>query len=251
MYIFIVIILVILIIISLFKFQENFTQENEQEKEKEQEQEKKKEKENEKENEKEKEKDDMNYDDKTLIFLGDSIFDNSIYVNKNESVEYLLRENPKYKIVFLAKDNSIISDVSSRQLNNIPKELNDKKNYIFISIGGNNILNKIATNTINFNSIINIFKEYKELIKEIKERFPNSKLYLFNIYFPTDEKYKLFYDYISEWNTLLNNYINLNNSLKEVTVDKLCFMENDFVNDYEPSGVCSKKIVDNIFSKMN
>jgi len=212
-------ILVILIIMnSLFNFQENFTQEETK-----------------------------GADKKTLIFLGDSILDNKNYVNKTDSVEYLLRENDKYKIVFLAQDNSIIADIAS-QMDKIPKELNNKNNYVFLSVGGNNLLNQILTSKINYDSIITLFKEYKGLIKEIKDRLPNSKLYLFNIYFPSDIKYKAYYDFISEWNTLLSNYINLNNSLKEITVDKLCNLPLDFVNDYEPSGICSKKIVNNILN---
>jgi len=213
------ILVILIIMISLFNFQENFTQEEKT----------------------------KGVDKKTLIFLGDSILDNKNYVNKTDSVEYLLRENDKYKIVFLAQDNSIIADIAS-QLDKIPKELNNKNNYVFLSVGGNNLLNQILTSTINYDSIITLFKEYKGLIKEIKDRLPNSKLYLFNIYFPSDIKYKPYYDFISEWNTLLSNYINLNNSLKEITVDKLCKLPLDFVNDYEPSGICSKKIVNDIFN---
>ena len=213
------ILVILIIMISLFNFQENFTQEEKT----------------------------KGVDKKTLIFLGDSILDNKNYVNKTDSVEYLLRENDKYKIVFLAQDNSIIADIAS-QLDKIPKELNNKNNYVFLSVGGNNLLNQILTSTINYDSIITLFKEYKGLIKEIKDRLPNSKLYLFNIYFPSDIKYKAYYDFISEWNTLLSNYINLNNSLKEITVDKLCNLPLDFVNDYEPSGICSKKIVNDIFN---
>ena len=122
-------ILVILIIMnSLFNFQENFTQEETK-----------------------------GADKKTLIFLGDSILDNKNYVNKTDSVEYLLRENDKYKIVFLAQDNSIIADIAS-QMDKIPKELNNKNNYVFLSVGGNNLLNQILTSKINYDSIITLFK---------------------------------------------------------------------------------------------
>ena len=124
--------LFILLFIILFQFKEGFTQEKESE------------------------------TGETIILLGDSILDNKIYVKKNESIEYLLRESPN-KILFLAKDNSFISDVLL-QMNQIEKDVYDKKNLIFLSIGGNDILDSIKTKTINNKTIVHLFEDYKKLI---------------------------------------------------------------------------------------
>ena len=210
--------LFILLFIILFQFKEGFTQEKESE------------------------------TGETIILLGDSILDNKIYVKKNESIEYLLRESPN-KILFLAKDNSFISDVLL-QMNQIEKDVYDKKNLIFLSIGGNDILDSIKTKTINNKTIVHLFEDYKKLIIIIKQQFLNSTIYLLNIYYPTDEIYKPYYEYINEWNLLLSNYIQTNNSITEILIDKLCYLPIDFVHKIEPSKTCSIKIAENILSKV-
>ena len=73
-----------------------------------------------------------------LILIGDSIFKNDRYVKKGNSVtDYLLR-NHKNSLI-LAEDDSKIININS-QINKIPDNLNKKSTYVFISVGGNDLL---------------------------------------------------------------------------------------------------------------
>ena len=75
-----------------------------------------------------------------IILMGDSVLNNSNYVPEGKSVY----DNLKTKlnnVLNVAKDGATINDLYL-QLEKIPIELNSSETFIFISAGGNNILNK-------------------------------------------------------------------------------------------------------------
>ena len=73
-----------------------------------------------------------------VVLLGDSIFKNNSYVGEENSIEYLLKT--RIDSLVLAKDNSLIKDVLS-QYKNVPNKYNEPNTYLFVSTGGNDLLN--------------------------------------------------------------------------------------------------------------
>ena len=185
-----------------------------------------------------------------LVLLGDSILNNSSYVAQDESVEYLLRQKSQDSLVFLAEDNAFIHNVLQTQVPKIPSNTTTKT-HIFLSAGGNDILDAIANFTISTESIQHLFEKYKQLILAIQTKCPTSHLHLFNLYYPPSSLLKPYYKYIDTWNLLLREFVaQSNNALQEFPLSKLCFVELDFVHTIEPSAVCSKKIVQSIMTSV-
>ena len=189
--------------------------------------------------------------EKNIIILGDSILNNTTYVKKDESIQLLMtKKADNNKIYYMAKDGAIISDIYD-QFSTISLELDSDQTIFFISVGGNDILNKIKKDnkTKNTKSNLNIiFSAYIKLIKAIQTRFIKSKIVLLDIYLPASLT-KLQKDYITQWNTLLSNYSEkTDNNIKNLISISLKLTDNtDFVNGYEPSFTGGKKIVDQIF----
>ena len=77
----------------------------------------------------------------TLVLLGDSILKNNSYMDYNEkSVEHLLKEKSNNNCFNYAEDGAIIIDCYD-QLDKIPDDLNNKRTTIYLSVGGNDIIN--------------------------------------------------------------------------------------------------------------
>ncbi len=185
---------------------------------------------------------------KNIVLLGDSILDNKSYVSDGKSVENFLieRNNNVYN---LAKDNSKIIDTFN-QINNIPIKLNNKNTFIFLSVGGNDILsqyldkNEDITNTSILKSML---LSYKNLVKSIKNRNPNSNIILLDIYYPNNLTYKRFHSIIKEWNQMLYNYGKKYN-YNVLKISEYLTQENDFSFGIEPSSNGGKKIAELILS---
>ena len=188
---------------------------------------------------------------KNIILLGDSILNNSMYVKKDKSIQQLLiNKADKNKIYYMAKDGAIISDIYD-QFSTIPLEIDNAQTSFFVSVGGNDILNKIKkdSNESNMTNNLNIiFASYTKLIKALQTRFIKSNIVLFDIYLPSVLT-ALQKDYITHWNTLLSDYsLNTDNNIKSlITISLKLTKDDDFVNGYEPSIKGGKKIVDQIF----
>ena len=75
-----------------------------------------------------------------VILMGDSVLNNSNYVSFGKSVVDILKTKTS-NILNVSKDGGTINDLYS-QLDKIPIDLNSEETYIFISVGGNDILNK-------------------------------------------------------------------------------------------------------------
>ena len=76
-------------------------------------------------------------DNNYVVVLGDSIFQNKKYVKPKNSVEYRLKN--KINSMVLAQDDSMIKDISN-QYERLPKKLDNLNTYLFISVGGNELL---------------------------------------------------------------------------------------------------------------
>ena len=177
-----------------------------------------------------------------IVLIGDSMLNNSAYVLSGQSIPDLiskdLEKTTGTTLYNFAKDGATINDCYS-QLDKISTDLNNSNTSIFISIGGNNILN--SRTKMDSTAITNLFNQYIELIKSIKARIPNAQLIVLNLYFPVRSHYKSYYDAIEKWNKLLEDNTFLGYNL--IQTNNLLVIEDDFSYDIEPSFKGGEKIV--------
>ncbi len=175
------------------------------------------------------------------ILMGDSVLNNSKYVSTNKSVEDILNKKIN-NVLNVAKDEAVISDLY-KQLDKIPVELNNSETNIFISIGGNDIL-KLRSAT----QVKPLFDKYMEFLKALRVKLGNAKIYIMNVYLPTNPKYKSYKPYIDEWNQLIEKSSSkIGEMYQVVDLHSLLTKPEDFVYDIEPSESASEKIANLIY----
>jgi hypothetical protein len=81
-----------------------------------------------------------NMNNKKIVLLGDSILENSSYANP--CILEILKST-SHSVLCLAQDNSTIES-TYLQLHDLPSNLNNRNTFIFVSVGGNDILNKFV-----------------------------------------------------------------------------------------------------------
>ena len=179
---------------------------------------------------------------KTIILLGDSVFNNNSYVEKGKAVNELLQKNTleNTSIICLARNDSTINNVY-QQLENVNIDLNDKLITVFLSVGGNDIINLQQQN------LDDTFEKYKTLIGAITTKLPNVKLVLLIIYYPANtSKYD---SLIDKWNTNIHlEYESNNKNIYILDLANLLKEPSDFVFDIEPSITGGEKIVNKILN---
>lgn len=179
-----------------------------------------------------------------IILIGDSVLNNSNYVSAGNSVYDILKTKTP-NVFNYSKDDSTISDCYE-QLDKIPLELNNQNSYVFISAGGNNILN--ARNKMTDENITTLFNEYIEFIKSVKTRLSNAKIYICNLYLPTNPRFQIYKPSIVQWNKLISkNSSNIGEMYTVIDLNSLLNTSADFVYDIEPSEIGSKKIANIIY----
>ena len=187
-----------------------------------------------------------------IALIGDSILNNSVYVFEKQSVPELItfkliKGNTNKTCYNFAKDGSIISDCYKQlsKLNTGPtSEINIKT--IFVSTGGNNILNSFLS--INSDSTIfinNLFADYLKLIVAIKAACPSATIVALNLYYPLKQSFKVTHPLIKQWNQLLTNN-SIKHGFKIIKLDEIIVTEEDVVYDVEPSFIGGQKIADAI-----
>jgi len=179
---------------------------------------------------------------RNVVLIGDSMLNNSNYVYQGESVPDLLSNQLVGNIVYnFAKDGATISDCYA-QLDQISFDSNTNIT-IFLSCGGNNILNSRGQEL----NVTNLFNEYSQLIKSIKVRLPNADLYVLNLYMPTGGHHTTYKSVIDQWNQLIED----NASTLEYSIlktDDLLVSNEDFIYGVEPSFKGGKKLVSKMVS---
>jgi hypothetical protein len=190
----------------------------------------------------------QNNKDKTIILLGDSIIKNNSYVKNGKSVDEILNKKTNGNSYCYAENNSTIVDVYS-QFGSIPIELNKSSTIVFLSSGGNDILQIYVEKDISVENtdILNtIFIGYKKLVKGIQEKMYKSKLVLIDIYYPTNIKYEQYKPILQEWNKLLNDFVNDSENLSILKISNVLTDSTDFTLNIEPSDTGGEKIADQI-----
>jgi lysophospholipase L1-like esterase len=179
-----------------------------------------------------------------VVFIGDSVLNNSKYVGEKKSVFEILKTKIQ-NVYNFAQDGATITDCYS-QLDKISSDLNSSNTFIFISVGGNNILNE--RNQMTTEAVKELFNKLLEFIRSVKSKLPNVKINVFNMYQPTNPRYKTYKSIIDQWNRLIEENTGKVGTLYNVIdLHSLLNNSNDFVYEIEPSEDASKKIANIIY----
>lgn len=187
-----------------------------------------------------------NDNDIKLILLGDSILKNNNYVKKDYSIEAFLYKKTDNNSKCFAIDDTIVSSMDL-QINKIPYYLNKENNIIFISSGGNDLLNKnVDYWKKNKEALNSLFDEYVKMIDTLKSKMNKCKIILLDIYYPPT--YINYHSIIKMWNTKINDYyMNKNNGIYSVIpISKIISEPSDFISKIEPSETGGEKIANAI-----
>jgi lysophospholipase L1-like esterase len=184
-----------------------------------------------------------------IILFGDSMLNNTTYIdidtnNNDNSVPGLIKQQSEANLYNYAKDGATIEDCYSQfhVLSTTPTNAT-----IFISAGGNDIINENRNNVVDNSFVSSLFQKYSKMVLQIKDKFPNATICLLNIYKPVKPRYKRLSDSIDQWNSLIEQFAQ-KNGLKIIQTNKLLTTESDFIYDYEPSATGGQKIVDAILA---
>ncbi len=179
-----------------------------------------------------------------IVLIGDSVLNNSSYVSPNKSVVDILKTKTT-NVFDYAKNGATIQDCYE-QLDKIPIDLNKSETYIFISAGGNDILNK--NGQMSSEDINSLFNRYMEFIKAVREKFGSTKINILNLYLPANPRYQAYKSSVEEWNNLIKDNANTVGEMYNI-VDLYSMMTNlnDFIYDIEPSELASEKIANIIY----
>lgn len=179
-----------------------------------------------------------------VVLLGDSIFKNNSYVGEKHSIEYLLKN--KMDSLVLAEDNSTIKDIIP-QYNKMSNKDNEPNTYLFVSIGGNDLLNAYHysnTDVDDLNKLDSIWNEYEEMVFQLISK-TECTLVLTDLYYIKDKEYIKYHKLIKKWNEQLYEFCDANDILI-YKISNYIKEKNHFVNSIEPSKNGSKIIVENI-----
>jgi hypothetical protein len=191
----------------------------------------------------------------TIILIGDSILENKHYSEKS-IVDYIEEENTKENtIICLAEDNSTIQNVIELQIPELnSKEYNNQHTYIFVSAGGNDILQKIVyrdnSSVVDPDTLTNIMDDYENLIKTQMTKMNKSNIILLNLYYPPSSFYRNYDSYIKKWNINVKDCAKKYNC-RVLDLSEFMTMPQDFSHSIEPSDIGGKKMVDNMMRLMN
>lgn len=191
---------------------------------------------------------------KTYVLLGDSIIKNNSFVKNGKGIDDILNEKTNGNSYCYAKNDSTIVDIYS-QLDSIPSDLNNKNTIVFLSVGGNDILNNYVNNDVdtkNTKVLELIFNTYKKLFKSIQTKMDQTKIVLIDIYYPTSIKFSQYRPILEEWNKLISDFVssfnsnNNSNNLQVLNISNILIESTDFTLNIEPSETGGEKIANNI-----
>ena len=176
-----------------------------------------------------------------IVLLGDSVFQNSNYVPKDKSIEYLLKERVPIHSLVLAQDNATIN-LLYKQYKNMPTSMNHKNTNLYISIGGNDLLSAYENTDVTNNDLFDMIWElYKSTILNIST-ITQCNIILTDIYYITDSNYSKYLPIIEKWNSNLYLFAK-QHDLDVFKISKILTIPSDFTHSIEPSVNGGKKLV--------
>lgn len=175
--------------------------------------------------------------DYQCILLGDSILNNRLYVPPGKSVYDFINE--KIPTIMYARDGDTVADVYN-QLSLIQPIKNTGNMNVLLSVGGNDFLGG--------RNFLLVSKKYGELLKYIKHKIPDCKLYVLNLYYPPTMTF--FYNTIKVWNEYLEQLYS--DGVVDGLVDISSMRSSEyFTQKIEPSVDGGEMIADLCIKQMN
>jgi len=179
-----------------------------------------------------------------IILLGDSMLENKYYVKEGKSIIDFLKESFD-KIYSFAVDGTTITGIY-QQIKKIPQNFNNNDTYIFLSVGGNDIIERAQSGST-IENIDTIFEEYMKMVESLKTKMFDSKIVLLTLYYPASKDYHLYYGMIKDWNQKLE-YFALRNEMQVIKTNQILSDPNDFINNIEPSKLGGEKLAESILN---
>lgn len=180
-----------------------------------------------------------------IYLLGDSILEHSHYVKDKYTLETKLKkEYGDDNVVMLARDNAKIKDMYG-QIETLKEGMKGDEidATVFLSIGGNDILEKIEDKTISDSTLDDIYGSHKKVVKKIKEI--GVRLCILTIYKPPFMRFFNYHRYIDRWNRyIIKDYKDV------VYIHEKCTKKGHFVDYIEPSSECVDGMLEQIKSIM-
>ena len=145
----------------------------------------------------------------------------------------MLKSNIKKKhphVLNLAQDNAVINNLTL-QIKHLKQKKINKGDIIFVSVGGNDILNHYRFKKKGKIKDLNpMFEKYAEMILRLKNTSSN-QIVLLNIYAPP--KVKEYHNIILLWNKKQKSFASENN-IKVLDIHSLVNHKQHFVRNIEP-----------------
>lgn len=141
-----------------------------------------------------------------IVLLGDNFFDNNNYTYYNEAISQFLL-GKRYTTKILTENNATIKDLLN-QIKNIPELMYGRENVLFISIGGNDIMNTYKLENGNMGNaqlLLDLFDDYKRTLVDISKK-TNMTIVLLDLYYPPGKTE--YHKHITMWNELLKQFAN-------------------------------------------
>lgn len=183
---------------------------------------------------------------KNVILIGDSMLQNKYYVKNGKSITDILEKSvPHYNIFNYAVDGITISG-TYQQIKEIPIEFNNSNTSIFLSAGGNDIIDRAQSGSTSEN-INQIFDDYCKMVQSLKTKMNDSKIILLTLYYPDSKDYHLYYGMIKDWNKKLDVFAK-DQGFKTLKTNNLLSRPTDFTSNIEPSETGGEKIAKSILT---
>jgi lysophospholipase L1-like esterase len=183
---------------------------------------------------------------KNIILIGDSMLQNKLYVRNGKSITDILEKLTLHNTIFnYAVDGTTISGVY-QQIKEIPIEFNNSNTSIFLSAGGNDIIDRAQSGSTNEN-IDSIFDDYCKMVQSLKTKMNESNIVLLTLYYPYSKDYHLYYGMIKDWNQKLEAFAK-DEGLAILKTNNLLSQPTDFISNIEPSETGGVKIAKSILA---
>jgi lysophospholipase L1-like esterase len=185
-----------------------------------------------------------------ITLLGDSIFDNKVYVGRKKDTIERLRDELEHgeNAVLLAVDGSVVTDVH-RQIKDIPAETT----HLVLSVGGNDALAEADILDAPVDSSGAVFDELSVIGKEFETRYRTLiqklisleiPLTVCTIYHPVFTDKAMQRRAVAALSTFNDVIIStaIDYGLPIIDLRKVCRTFEDYANPIEPSSEGSRKI---------
>lgn len=191
-----------------------------------------------------------------LVLLGDSIFDNALYVGDRPNVIQQLKAKlpDTWKATLKAVDGHKIDDVYA-QLENLPEDAT----HLILSVGGNNALSHLRILNQNVTSSTQVFSELANISHEFEQQYQRllRKILSFNlptavctIYYPNHSQYferQIAIAALATFNDVIIKQAFLT-GIPLIDLRLTCSQTQDYANAIEPSAIGGAKIVNAIMN---